>query len=232
MVFEEQYSDDQLLSVLRRVASVTSGALTMAVFDSLSEMRAGTVRRRFGTWREALETAGVVERTAPRRVTTKMRAQRSRVMTDSQILSELRSVAERLGTSSLTHTDVRDHCPTVGTRTLHRRFGSFAAALSAAGLEVHPVETIYSDHELLSNLRYIEDHFSREAVPTDLRRAPSTIRLAAYLHRYGSWAAAMQALRTANEALLFGASGHPNTTRVQARGHPGHLGNSSRTHIW
>ena len=54
------YSEEELLEEVRRVARlVGNGALTMTDFDNHSHIMAATVSKRFGSWRTALERAGL-----------------------------------------------------------------------------------------------------------------------------------------------------------------------------
>lgn len=62
-----EYSDVALLSELRRVAVLFNGTrLTVALFGSRSRVHSSTLRRRFGSWSEALDKAGIEEGIAPR----------------------------------------------------------------------------------------------------------------------------------------------------------------------
>jgi hypothetical protein len=59
--FLSDYSDESLLTELRRVAELcTNGLLTRKRFEQLSPVVSGsTIQKRFGSWRSALERAGL-----------------------------------------------------------------------------------------------------------------------------------------------------------------------------
>ena len=58
VTFAQHHSDEQLLAELRRVAAlVDPNPVTVPAFDRNASASSATVRRRFGSWRSALDAA-------------------------------------------------------------------------------------------------------------------------------------------------------------------------------
>lgn len=90
------YTDDDLLAALNRVAALhPNAALTRALVKAHSGLSPQTFTRRIGdgTWRSVLAAAGLEARYLGQPVTTKMRTQPSRRLTDREVLAELRRLA-------------------------------------------------------------------------------------------------------------------------------------------
>ena len=140
MPFVQAHDDEELLEEVRRVvAQVRSGPVTQAHFEQMSSMTSTmTLLRRFGPWSGVFARAGHADRYSGRTVSAKMRSQRSRTLTDTEIIAELQRVAVAAGTTTLVLDVVRSHSETLGAKVLLKRFGSFPAALSAAGLSHAP----------------------------------------------------------------------------------------------
>ena len=116
-----------------------------------------------------------------------MRSQRSRTLTDSEIIAELQRVAAAAGTTTLVLDDVRSHSEILGAKVLLRRFGSFPAALAAAGLSHAPHANRWTEEDHLENLRRVWAHYGRAPTVTEMSLPPSRITATSYRHRFGSW---------------------------------------------
>lgn len=195
MPFAEQHRDEALLIELRRVAELEpSIPLTQRMFARHSQMVSTiTLLRRFGTWREVLSRAGLADRYGGRVVTAKMRTRRSSKLRDDEILAELRHVASLAGRSYVTRNDITRRSDLVGLGVIATRFGSFAAAVEAAGLSQSPMANRWTELDYLDNLRAVAAHLDREPIQEDMNRPPSRITGDSYRHRFGSWTAAIQA---------------------------------------
>jgi hypothetical protein len=73
------------------------------------------------------------------------------------------------------------------------RFGSWPAALAAAGMTVAPTGRSWTEAELAANLLVIELH-GRTPIPAEMDRPPSTVSSKTYRNRYGDLAQARTAL--------------------------------------
>ena len=115
-------------------------------------------------------------------------------MTDAQLLAELERVARRAGATEVTKAHVRKHSAIMGTRILETRFGSFAAALAAAGLQSSHMTRRYTEVDLAHNFRAVAQRLGRTPRVSDMNRPPSTITPKTYTYRYGPWAVVVERL--------------------------------------
>jgi len=199
-------SDEELLAMMRLAAARCEGPLTLARFrevlvDAPSE---SVIRNRFGSWADAMAQAGLPlhprARCGPKPsragVERRQARQRSRAARRERILQEIAAVAE-----SGTPPTLRwwtEHRSAVATEaTLKRLFGSWTAALTAAGVEARPVAepaNRIGDQELLDALRSASRELGGTPPTaswwkaTARRPTARTIRV-----RFGSWEAALQA---------------------------------------
>ncbi|MCC7049345.1 MAG: HNH endonuclease [Alphaproteobacteria bacterium] len=113
------------------------------------------------------------------------------MLTDAEVLERLRALARAKG-GALTERDLaRNGAPSRGL--LERRFGSWRAALAAAGIPVQSASQRYTDEECFANLARLWRHHGRAPRVVDADRAPSRIGSAAYLRRAGTWRRAIAA---------------------------------------
>ena len=107
-----EYTDAAILDELRRVAGLLpEGPLLATLFERHSRVSRNVVARRFGSWSNALEAAGLSDRCA---ASMGMRGATSRLinqMTNEEILAALANLARTLGKDELSVTDVESHLP-------------------------------------------------------------------------------------------------------------------------
>lgn len=113
---------DDLLDELHRVGEQVDRAPTASQMNAHGEYSVETYRNRFGSWRNALETAGF----------TIQDGSCARIPTD-ELLNQLEAFADELGhpPSSI---EIRSSGP-YSPKVYIRRFGSWRSALSRAGVE-------------------------------------------------------------------------------------------------
>ena len=179
----EEYSDEAILAELRRVAESLNGQrLTIERFNSISRVRSSTVRRHFGSWKAALDKAGVGEEIAPR----------FRVPSRDQVIQALRDfAAENPGISA-----TRDRIGKIlgfHPGSFAKRFGKWDKLLSEVGMEPVPLGRRYTDEECYENTLTLWTHYGRQPHFGDLKRPPSTVGPKAYVRRWGGWRAALSA---------------------------------------
>jgi DNA-binding CsgD family transcriptional regulator len=171
------------------------------------------VTRAFGSWNAALQAAGFDRPRPP-------------AYSDQEILDALRADARRRGVSSLSsqwdgHPD---------RNVIAHRFGSWNAALTAAGLAPRRVRPDWSDEQILDGLRrFATDHGrpprARDRVGS-LGRYPSP---ALAVSRFGSWSAALVAagLQPGNPPPL-----HDAAISDALRAYQDHHGASPSSSTW
>lgn len=187
------YAKDAIVVDLQRVADLCRDEpLTIEAYLRNGRYSASHVKRQFGGWREALEQAGLRDRYAGPAITERMRSQVGRTLTDSEIIDQIRNVAERLGKARLSGADIEANSEVTQSQ-MYRRFGSVSAALRLAGIEQVNHGRRYTEDEIFENLLNVWTHYGRPPTALEMDGSPSTVGKNAYLHRYGGWRKALKA---------------------------------------
>ncbi len=200
-----EYTDSAILEEIRRVATlVGSDSLTIRDFEKHSRVGISTIRRHFGTWRQALKSAGLEHLyNDTKSITEKMKFQRGKGMSDNELLNMIQAVASKLSTDTLTIDEFNQHAP-ISAATACRRFGGWCKALKQAGLIPKNIQKRYTDEECFENLLEVWTHYGRPPKYQEMPLPPSMISVRAYIGRWGSWRKALQAFVdyvNADEAL-------------------------------
>jgi hypothetical protein len=174
------YSDESLLTEMRRVASEFKGKrLTLEAFDRISRVHSTTIRQRFGSWANALDKAGVGADIAPR----------VRKVTREVLLEEIQAYAKEF--------DVPPKLADIAKRldidrgTIPRKFGKWSDLLKEVGLQA--VGKRYTDEECYENIVELWTNYGRQPNFAELNRPPSRVGSKAYILRWGGWRAALAA---------------------------------------
>ncbi|MDE3104772.1 MAG: HNH endonuclease [Acidobacteriota bacterium] len=187
------YSTADIVNEIQRVADLLGVTpLKKRDFDSESKVHSSTVIRRFGSWRAGLEAAERGQLYGGGTVTDKMRAQKGRDLSDDDLLTELRRVAQVLGRGDLTIDDINNHS-IVGQGIFRKRFGTTRIAMERAGLTVRPQSRRYTDDECFENLFEVWRHYGRRPSFSEINRSPSKVGGEAYIRRFGTWMKALAA---------------------------------------
>jgi hypothetical protein len=134
---------------------------------------------------------------------------------DTDLISDLKGVAERLGKETVGQKEYRQHGKYDDT-TVSRRFGSWNAALQEAGL-VTSNEPGLSDERLFENILRLWQNYGRQPRRAELSVAPSKISQSPYTRRFGSWSAALSAFADYANANPTTATQPPADEDSQAR---------------
>jgi Homing endonuclease associated repeat len=123
MARARRYTDEQLLNELRASAKRSGRSPTMQEFklDRLAKPHPQTLVARFGSWNAAKRAAGLVAR---------------RFATAEELLAQLRALGDEVGRTP-TGSDLERARASMPSKSLYwQTFGSFRAALRAAGFDV------------------------------------------------------------------------------------------------
>jgi hypothetical protein len=187
------YDDESLIGEIRRVAALAPGThLTRNAFDRLSRAASSTIVRRFGGWQSALERAGLAGRYSGAPVSGKMRRQHGRTLTPDDIVVELQRLAADKGQPTITMHDLRSS-DLLSERVVINRFGTWKAALEAAGLQLSSRGRRWTDEDYFENLLTVWTHYGRAPRYGEVDKPPSRISSGAYERKFGSWGRAKQA---------------------------------------
>lgn len=209
----EDYSDESLLAELRRVAAELNGArLTHDRFNELSRVHSTTLRYRFGSWKNALNLAGVSETIAPR----------STPLTREAVITSLRTYAAEFPGASVTQEEIAGRLG-VDRGSITRKFGKWQDLLTEVGISSVPLGRRYTDDECFENMFALWTHYGRQPNFAELNQPPSTVGSKAYVRRWGGWRAALGAFikyinqepKTAEEIVS-----EKNSTEISASSTP------------
>jgi hypothetical protein len=179
----EEYTDEALLSELRRVADTLSEQpLTRERFNSLARVHSSTISKRFGSWKAALDKAEISEETAPR----------VRVISREDVIQALRTFAAENPGVSVTVDTISERLG-VHKTTLSGRYGDWKTLLSEVGIAPVPFGRRYTDEECFENILELWTHYGRQPHFGELKHSPSTVGPKAYIRRWGGWRAALSA---------------------------------------
>ena len=137
-------------------------------------------------------------------------------ITDADLLDDMRRVARQLGHSRLT---VREYQRNgrYASVTIKKRFGSWNAALSEAGLSVSTVRNL-SDEALFDNLREVWMRLGRQPRKRELIQPLSAFTHHPYVRRFGGWLAAIRAFLASLGTLSANEDLAPPTVSADRRG--------------
>lgn len=186
-------SNDVIIDEIRSVSSlVDSPYLSRVEFDKHSKVSSSAIVKRFGAWGTALNQSGLADRYKGPMVTFRMRQQKGKRMTNSDLLNELCRVAKEIGTRTLTIEQFDKHA-LVSAETVRRRFGSWWKALDEAGLQISNLGKRYSNDDYFENLLRVWTHYGRQPKYREMDEHPSMISSGAYESKWGNWHKALQA---------------------------------------
>lgn len=112
-------------------------------------------------------------------------------VSDTELLTDLRRVAEKLGSSTVSMLKYREYGK-YDDSNLARRFGTWNNALLEAGLTLSN-EVNIADDRLFENILTLWQHYGRQPRRSELAKPPSTISQQPYKRRFNSWTAALVA---------------------------------------
>jgi 5-methylcytosine-specific restriction endonuclease McrA len=135
-----------------------------------------TIYKRFGSWNEGLEAAGLTTTKA-----TKTSPQ--------EVITAIRSLADELGRAP-TAAEMEER-GRYSTKVAQRRFSSWNAALREAGFEPHTKKDV-PEEQLLEELTRLRDELGHVPSSTEVHeQGHFSVNL--YFDRYGSWEQAVEA---------------------------------------
>jgi 5-methylcytosine-specific restriction endonuclease McrA len=186
------YDDESILGELRRVSDlIKEPTITTQAFDRLSKVHSSTIRRRFGGWHRALEKVGLAHRYSGAIVTERMRKGCPVRHTDEKIINQLRTVANKLGSVTFTAKKF-DELANIHSYTAVRHFGSWAAALTKAGLTPGRGRRRYTEDDYFENILTVWTHYGRQPKYIEMDLPPSLISSGAYEAKFGKWTNALR----------------------------------------
>jgi hypothetical protein len=168
-------STEDLIAELKRLESTLDQAPTISKMDEFGAYSERTYRRRFGSWSNALERAGIADQ----------QKQDNTRITEQELIAALQALSDKLGRSPCFEDMIEDG--RYGAATYLYRFGSWNQALIVAGLQPRPDQTDQiPDRDLIIELRRLSGelgHLPKRKEMENMGRYSG----ATYYDRYGSW---------------------------------------------
>jgi hypothetical protein len=189
-----EYTDEAILEEIRRVAQrLGDGPFTLTAFERLSpRVSAGTIQRRFGNWKAAIQKAGLEHLSQERFPTPyQERLARGRAMSDDDLIAEMSRVHQLTGREVLTKDDF-NRLSVTRYEIVWKRFGGWHKALERAGIGKSEAGKRYSEDECFMNLAALWNHYGRQPRYHELTQPPSAVGPKAYV-RWGNWRRALAA---------------------------------------
>ena len=163
-------SKNELLTALQSLADQLGRTPVSDDMDEYGQFSTNVYERRFGSWNDALEKAGLT----PVRI---------RNISDDELLSNLQSLADKLERTPTIY-DMRDY-GRFSEPTYSDRFGSWNDALDAAGFNPTLRRDI-PEGELIGEIQSLADQLGRAPTRIDMIKE-GKFSVEPYLHRFGSW---------------------------------------------
>jgi hypothetical protein len=186
--YHRNIADEELLADVRRVAAhLGKQSVTKKEFDEHSKYSASTLARRFGSWFNTLEKAGL-EQTQGTIIALTARPKTFGI-TDVQLLEELRRVAQILGKKSVTREEFNQHGHCSVSAVIYH-FGSWFNALDKTGLERTRTLSV-TDEQYFEDIENVWIKLGRQPRYSEMRKPMSKYCAGAYEHRFGTWRKAL-----------------------------------------
>lgn len=167
---------EELLTELERLNTELGHTPSEADMDAHGAYSSRTYRNTFNSWNDALETEGLsVTTTEP--------------ISDDELLTEIQRLRDTLGKAP-SMAEMNTH-GAYHTSTYWRRFGSWTAALTAAGVDTadtaaEPANKITKE-ELIAELHRLHASGDSSAPATTTMRDHGAYSPGTYVNRFGSW---------------------------------------------
>lgn len=184
---------EALTEILAADKSVNKEYLSRPDFDKVARVTSGTLIRKFGSWQELLEKAGIGNKYQGPTVTNKLRKFDNRYLTNDEIISEMQRISALLNKKIVTRTDIRNNSQVISDSIIVNRFGSLQKGLEIAGLTIS-----YHYHERIEDQKYLENilsvwtFYGRQPTANEMNISPSEISKNAYTNRFGTWRKALE----------------------------------------
>ena len=179
---------EELLEELRRVAEDLGRPPSIPEMNERGGYSGYTYQDRFGSWKDAIETAGLDPEESPG-------GGRKKQYSDEELLGDIRTVAEEVQDTPTLQQYME--MGSFSTATIHNRFGSWNEALDEAGLESKRYGGEISEEDLIHELNTLADEVEGKPEAEDMDEI-GAFHSGTYRERFGSWEEALKAAEIDN----------------------------------
>ena len=183
--YHHNVPDEELIADVKRVAeTLGQNTLTGDEYLSHGKYHLSTIRKRLGhgSWKKVLELCDLETRGHNFKC----------VMSDEDIVADLKRVANLLGVETLTRKEYSIHGMHHGDTLSDKRDRSWNKVLELAGMK--PVQNRnFSNEELFEEIERIWTMLGRQPTASDIKKGISKYSLNSYARRFGGWRKALEA---------------------------------------
>lgn len=182
----KQFSDNELIDDLRNVSvSVKKGSVTLKEYQQYGNYSYQTLKKRFGSWKAALEAAQLEESKRP----WGGDLSETRIP-ENELLADLQRVAKKLEKGAITIADYDEHGK-FGSSAICKRFGGWNSAKEAAKLKIGRLYNS-TDEDYFENIFDVWQTLGRQPRYQEMTAPLSKLNISSYERKFGSWRAALE----------------------------------------
>lgn len=180
--FHRNISSEDFIADLRKVSTLLKKtSLSQKEYDNIGKYHSSTIGRHFGTWANALLTAGLAVR-------------KLHNISEEDLINDLKFVAAKLGKKEITRDSYLAH----GKYSINpflNKFGSWFNALDKANLN-KTRNLFISNEDLFENMEDVWEKLGRQPHYNDMQKGISKYSNGTYENRFGTWRKALEAFVT------------------------------------
>ena len=175
--YNRNVSDDDIVNDIKNVARILGKkSFTMASYKKYGAYDPSLLRKRYGTWKNALNSAD-------------LDYSRNRY-SDAELLSDIKNIADDLELKTISKEEYNSNGK-FSADTIADRFGSWKKALSTAGLDIYKDKNI-SEKLLMQNIAEVYIKLGKQPTFKQMRKPLSEYSTSPYIDRYGTWQKALE----------------------------------------
>lgn len=182
----KQFSDKELVDDLRSVSvSLKKDSVTLKEYQQYGNYSYQTLKKRFGSWKSALESAQLEESKRP------WGGDLSETqIPENELLADMQRVAKALKKDAITIADYDEHGK-FGSSAICKRFGGWNCAKEAANLKIGRLYNS-TDEDYFENIFDVWQTLGRQPRYQEMTAPLSKLNISSYERKFGSWRAALE----------------------------------------
>ncbi|TSC90873.1 MAG: hypothetical protein CEN90_766 [Parcubacteria group bacterium Licking1014_17] len=150
----------------------------MDLYEKYGNFQRGVFKRRFGSWNNALNEAG-------------LKILKRNNIPETELIDDLKRVAQKIGRKTFSM-DLYENNGQFSRGIYKRRFGSWNNALSKAGFQIYKKMGTYNrmdanDEELFSNIAMVWEKLGKQPTQANLDSNISKFHSSKYKRRFGTY---------------------------------------------
>lgn len=178
--YHRNITNEELIEDIKKVsASLSKNSITTDEYDKYGKYNHATYYRRFSSWKEALELAGLST------------ASKNFYISESDYIFDLKRVASLLNKNTVVISEYKK-LGKYSSGRLSIRFGSWDSALKAASLETTGYHRKVTDSDLFQDIENTWARLGRQPKTSDIKSGISKYSMTTYIRHFGSWRAALE----------------------------------------